>query len=230
MLGSITQRAPPMSRQKPPAPPTAGKKTPGPVKNASARARLGEDGALWEHVTSSVTPLKGKRKTANNADKAASTKTPEAKKTATPKAAAKAKPQPVATPQRSTRDVASKPALPVAPATTRSSGGFDRSTETKLRKGQLAIEGKIDLHGMTQDEAYRALQRFVTRAHAQHKRTVLVITGKGRVSQGGGVLRRLLPMWVAEADLKSCVLACTPAAIKDGGDGAFYLRLRKHKD
>ena len=115
----------------------------------------------------------------------------------------------------------------MASTTTRTTAGFDRATESKLRKGQLEIEGRIDLHGMTQDEAYRALARFIARAYGQHKRTLLVITGKGRVSQGGGVLRRLLPLWVSEADMKIYVLACTPAAIKDGGDGAFYLRLRK---
>lgn len=219
-----------MSRHKPPAAPNAGKKTPSPAKGAATRARAGEDNALWEHVAASVTPLKGKRKTTGTTDKTTSSQNTKAetKKAPSAKPAAKTKTVPVATPQRSTRDVASK--APPPPSSTRTSGGFDRATETKLRKGQLEIEGKIDLHGMTQDEAYRALSRFVARAHAQHKRTVLVITGKGRVSQGGGVLRRLLPMWVAEADLKPCVLACTPAAIKDGGDGAFYLRLRKHKD
>lgn len=217
-----------MTRAKPPAPPPSpGKKATSPAKGGPTRKHAGEDDILWEHVTSSITPLKGKRKAAQAAS-AAPVTTPAAaagKKTA----ATKTKPIPVATPQRSTREVASRPATP-PPSASRTTAGFDRATETKLRKGHLEIEGRIDLHGMTQDEAYRALTRFVIRAHAQHKRTVLVITGKGRLSQGGGVLRRLLPLWVAQADLKTCVLACTPAATKDGGDGAFYLRLRKHKD
>lgn len=217
-----------MTRTKPPSPPpTAGKKPVPAAKAAASRSRAGEDGALWEHVTASVTPLKGKRKAASETAKPQASATPAApaKKTPTPKL----KPSAIATPQRSTRDVASRSAVAaVTPA--RTTAGFDRATETKLRKGKLDIEGRIDLHGMTQDEAYRALTRFVSRAHAQHKRTLLVITGKGRLSQGGGVLRRLLPLWVAQADLKTSVLACTPAATKDGGEGAFYLRLRKHKD
>ena len=208
-----------MTRQTPPAPP----------KQPPARKRGGDDRTLWEHVASSVTPLKGKRKTTKSADADGGADV-AAKKPAPKKTSTKSKPAPAATPQRSTRDVAAKTPAAASPGGARGVAGFDRATETKLRKGQLAIEGKIDLHGMTQDEAYRALTRFIVRAHAQHKRTVLVITGKGRVTQGGGVLRRLLPMWVNEGDLKSCVLACTPAAIKDGGDGAFYLRLRKHKD
>ena len=217
-----------MTRAKPPAPPPSpGKKAASPAKGGATRKRAGEDDILWEHVTSSITPLKGKRKAAHAAAPAAAAPpaTAAGKKTTAPKT----KPVPVATPQRSTREVASRLAVGFGRAS-RTTAGFDRATETKLRKGQLDIEGRIDLHGMTQDEAYRALTRFITRAHAQHKRTVLVITGKGRLSQGGGVLRRLLPLWVAQADLKTCVLACTPAATKDGGDGAFYLRLRKHKD
>ena len=202
---------------------------PPPAKTPSAKpsaAKGGDDKTLWQHVASSVTPLRARHKKA--ARDSATATTPSAAPAAPPvkKTAKKTKAEKAATPQRSTLVRTTAPTTPVA-AVKKSSGGFDRATETKLRKGQLDIEGRIDLHGMTQDQAWSALTRFVGRAHAQHKRTVLVITGKGRVSQGGGVLRRLLPLWVREGDLAACVLACVPAAIKDGGDGAFYLRLRK---
>ncbi len=104
--------------------------------------------------------------------------------------------------------------------------GFDRATETKLKKGKLDIEGRIDLHGMTQEEAHRKLKRFVLSAVAAEKRTLLVITGKGKVLEGG-VLRRMLPLWCETGDLAPHVLALSPAQPKDGGSGAFYLRLRK---
>ena len=106
----------------------------------------------------------------------------------------------------------------------------DDGTARALRKGKWQIDKKIDLHGMTQAAAKEALEKFILAAQRQDKRTLLIITGKGRVTQGGGVLRRLLPLWVAEQGLKNCVLACVPASVKDGGDGAFYLRLRKKKD
>lgn len=208
-----------MPRSKPPAPTTATDK-----KTTRTRKSAPADRTLWEHVASSVTPLKGKRKAAATTHEPTPPVTPQRlplREKVKPKST-------VATPQRSTRDVAVRAVVtPMASTTTRTTAGFDRATESKLRKGQLEIEGRIDLHGMTQDEAYRALARFIARAYGQRQRTLLVITGKGRVSQGGGVLRRLLPLWVSEADMKICVLACTPAAIKDGGDGAFYLRLRK---
>jgi DNA-nicking Smr family endonuclease len=116
----------------------------------------------------------------------------------------------------------SRPAVKVA-----APKGFDKSTETKLKKGKLALEGKLDLHGMTQDEAWRALHKFVLRAVAAEKRTLLIITGKGARSEG--VLKRMLPLWLEDSDLAPYVLALSPAQPKDGGSGAFYLRLRKSK-
>ena len=59
-------------------------------------------------------------------------------------------------------------------------GGLDRRTQTKLKRGKLEIEGRLDLHGMTQDQARAALNRFIPAMQRQNKRCVLVITGKGK--------------------------------------------------
>ena len=107
------------------------------------------------------------------------------------------------------------------------SEGFDRSTEMKLRRGQLPLEGKLDLHGLTQEEAFDSLFRFIKAAVAARKRTVLIITGKGGLKSGGGILKRMLPLWLEDTELGKDVIALTQAAPKDGGAGAFYLRLRK---
>ena len=144
----------------------------------------------------------------------ASTVNPYGKKAAAPKTALP-KPQ---KPQKS-----SPPPLPVRAGPP---PAFDRGMEEKLKKGNVAIEGSLDLHGMTQSEAYEALHRFIRHAVRAGKRTLLVITGKGRVG-GGGVLRRQLPLWLEDSALKGAVLAFTPAKQKDGGEGAFYVRLRK---
>lgn len=124
---------------------------------------------------------------------------------------------------------ASKPAskkAEVSPVFRRQPGaGFDRATETKLKKGRLPIEGRIDLHGMTQEEAFRALQGFMAGAVSSGKRTVLVITGRGK-----GVLKRSLPLWLERQGMKEHILAITPAQPKDGGGGAFYVRLRRVRD
>ena len=131
-----------------------------------------------------------------------------------------------------TARIVSKPvpfsSAPLASHDERGKGrGFDRATETKLRRGQLPLEGRLDLHGLTQAEAFKALHRFIQAAVAQEKRTVLVITGKGQRFEG--VLRRMVPEWLEDPALARFIVAITPAHPKDGGTGAFYLRLRKAK-
>jgi DNA-nicking Smr family endonuclease len=100
---------------------------------------------------------------------------------------------------------------------------FDR--RRFARGGGTAVEARLDLHGLTQDEAHRALTRFIEASSRAGLRQVLVITGKGR--QGEGVLRGAVPRWLAEDSLRGRVLAASPAAPRDGGSGALYLRLRR---
>lgn len=115
---------------------------------------------------------------------------------------------------------------------------LDRRTEERLRKGNLPMEAQLDLHGYRQDAAKSALTNFIQRAQAQGKRCVLVITGKG--SQGEpdedwtkaprGILRQRVPEWLSESPLSSIVLKTVSAQRKDGGEGAFYVYLRRNKD
>lgn len=91
--------------------------------------------------------------------------------------------------------------------------------------GRDAIEGRIDLHGMTYDQARAALTSFVQRAHAEGRRTLLIITGKG--TQGEGVLRRRAPQWLAEAPLRGVVAGVGEAHRRHGGAGALYVLLKK---
>jgi DNA-nicking Smr family endonuclease len=103
--------------------------------------------------------------------------------------------------------------------------GLDRASAERLKRGRYAIEARLDLHGMTQAEAHRALAGFVSGSRAIGRRCVLVITGHGRIS--GGVLKAAVPRWLNEPDLRRHVLAITPAQPRDGGSGALYLLLRK---
>lgn len=104
---------------------------------------------------------------------------------------------------------------------------LDRRTAEKLRKGKMPVEAILDLHGMTQDQAHSALKGFVSRAFEQQKRCVLVITGKGLRSDGDGVLKTRLPLWLSLEPLCNMVLQSTPAHKKHGGGGAFYLYLKR---
>jgi len=102
---------------------------------------------------------------------------------------------------------------------------LDEPTRSKLAKGRLEIHGRIDLHGLTQDEAYGLLLAFLHRAYASGQRYVLVITGKG--SSGEGVLRRSVPKWFSTPPFRSLVGSFEDAARHHGGHGAMYVRLRK---
>jgi DNA-nicking Smr family endonuclease len=104
--------------------------------------------------------------------------------------------------------------------------GIDRANAERLKRGRHKIEARLDLHGMTQDEAYRALLGFIRIARATGKRCVLVITGRGRI--GGGVLKAAVPRWLDEPALRPHLLAIATAQPRDGGAGALYVMLRRN--
>lgn len=114
---------------------------------------------------------------------------------------------------------------------------IDRRTLEKLKKGQIKIEARLDLHGMRQAEAHEALKNFMN--HCTHKklRCVLVITGKGKprlatdsiIEPEQGVLKQKLPEWLGAANFKKDILTVIPSHKKHGGSGAFYVYLKKNR-
>ncbi|MBV9076181.1 MAG: Smr/MutS family protein [Methylobacteriaceae bacterium] len=124
--------------------------------------------------------------------------------------------------------------LPVLPQRPRPFAGIERQLARDLRRGRRQVEAVLDLHGMTQDAAHAALLRFVGRAQAEGLTVVQVVTGKGGARAGDngperGVLRRLVPHWLALAPLREQVLGFEEAAPHRGGAGALYLRLRRRR-
>jgi DNA-nicking Smr family endonuclease len=98
---------------------------------------------------------------------------------------------------------------------------------TKLSRGRSEIEARLDLHGMTQTRAYRALSGFLHRAHHDGLTFVLVITGKGRSGGESGVLRRQVPEWLSLPEFRAFVVGFEEAGIGHGGEGALYVRIRR---
>jgi DNA-nicking Smr family endonuclease len=94
----------------------------------------------------------------------------------------------------------------------------------------VVIEARLDMHGMTLEEGHLALERFLQNAQEKGLKTVLVITGKGALSSHN-TLRRYLPRWVEDVPIRNFVsIFHHPARMCDGGQGAFYIgikRLRK---
>jgi DNA-nicking Smr family endonuclease len=101
----------------------------------------------------------------------------------------------------------------------------DRGAERRVRRGQLDIGATLDLHGHNQETGRSAVRRFLRAAQARNDRVVIVITGVGR--RGEGVLRRLLPEWLAEPDLRAVVSGFAQAHRTHGGAGAYYVFVRR---
>jgi DNA-nicking Smr family endonuclease len=187
-----------------------------------------EDEALWTHTAATLKPLHGK-KSRHHPSLADPEETPPfqpkgkvARKSAAHPTAAKPAPPPPAPPP------------PKVPAL----NGFDRKAARRLGQGKMEIEGRIDLHGMRQHEAHIALRRFLLTSYSRGLRWVLVITGKGGPRRPRddddfgygeperGVLRKNVPMWLAEPELRAVVVSFTTAAVPHGGEGALYIQLR----
>lgn len=111
----------------------------------------------------------------------------------------------------------------------------DPAIHKKVRRGKIEIDGTIDLHGMTQAEARQTLHRYISARYARGDRTILVITGKGVRSDNDyvmamterGILRTMLPIWLNEPALSPMISGWSVAARGHGGDGAWYVRLRR---
>lgn len=180
-----------------------------------------DETSLFREVMRDVRPLKRRK--------------PPAPKGATGTALAAAPAAPVSRVARRTKPAAPPhPAPPPAPkAVALGHGdiaGLDRRTALRFRRGQLPVEARLDLHGMTQDAAYRALGSFLAGQQAAGRRCVIVVTGKGVAREGGGVLRAAVPRWLNEAPNRERVLAFAYARQKDGGAGALYVLLKRRRE
>ena len=119
------------------------------------------------------------------------------------------------------------PPLSLSPPAPSRVGDLDHRTRTKIKRGRLDVDAKLDLHGMRQDEAQRALHAFLRRSQAAGAKVVIVVTGKGLSREEGGVLRRVAPMWLQAPALRDVVVSYGEAARNHGGEGALYVRLRR---
>jgi len=111
---------------------------------------------------------------------------------------------------------------------------MDAKAYQKLKRGKLAPEARIDLHGKTLDQAHPALTRFILSSQSRGCRLVLVITGKGSredpydpMPRRRGVLKTQVPQWLRLPPLSGAVMQISEAHIKHGGAGAYYVYLRR---
>jgi DNA-nicking Smr family endonuclease len=177
-----------------------------------SRRRLSEEErTLWKGVTRSIAPLR--KMLAREADETAPAAAPPAAKPRTrAKASAVAPAAPV-------------PAEPAAPPL----APLGRRTKQRIARGRDALDGRLDLHGLTQAEAHDALFGFLRTRRARGARMVLIITGKGAGDGAGGrgVLKRMVPLWLRLPEFRELVVGFESAAIRHGGEGALYVHLRR---
>lgn len=169
------------------------------------RALSEEERELWDLVAKHVKPLRKHRVVKAHAPPRSEPST------VAPATRPAPSPRPMAPAPR-----AAKAAMPpLAP--------LGKRERTKLSRGRSELEARLDLHGMTQMRAHRALTGFLHRAHRDGLTFVLVITGKGR----SGVLRRQVPEWLSLPEFRAFVVGFEEAAIGHGGEGALYVRIRR---
>lgn len=182
------------------------------MKKPPLRRRAGlsrEDLELWAHVTRSVVPMPGRPAFVSQ-----STDTdPPARGTTAP----------LPEPPQLLQSV--RPAAPPLQP-------LERRLRQRLSRGQHGVDAVLDLHGLRQSEAHGALIAFIGRAHREGRSLVLVVTGKGNTAdpsdrEGRGVLKRLVPHWLADPVLRRMIVGFEDAARGHGGSGALYVRLRK---
>lgn len=174
------------------------------------RGLTAQDREVWAHVARTAKPMPGRSLPPLPEPKPEPESPPPSAEARIPPPAAKPKPR----------------ALP--PLAT-----LEKRHRREVARGSRAIDARIDLHGMRQAEAHQALLGFIARAHVSEARLVLVITGKGggfnALGEERGVLRRLVPHWLADPIMRRMILGYEPAAAAHGGDGALYVRIRRDR-
>lgn len=178
--------------------------------------RLGrEDQKLWAQVARTAKPLPGRAVPTPPAEPPAESKPGKA----------------LAASMSSTPP--NPPANPPRPRPLPQLAGLEKRLRRDVSRGIRAIEARIDLHGMRQAEAHNALLGFLHAAQHRGVKLALVITGKGggpdARGEERGVLRRLVPHWLADPSLRRVVIGYEPASAGHGGDGALYVRIRKDR-
>jgi DNA-nicking Smr family endonuclease len=218
-----------------------GRKPPGLPEPKRQRVRrvTPEEASLWDQVTSSVAPhAKAKPRVPEQTGGDAPSGNEDS--AARPirgglggRAAPPAGPERVSEPLPRPASLAPAPKSHAPPA-----AAFDRRKMRHLASGKLEIDARLDLHGLRQSEARYRLVHFIRSAHDRGCRMVLVITGKGsrepidRLADAlgepqRGILRRVVPQWLDEPDMRAFVIGFTTAGPRHGGEGALYVRLRR---
>lgn len=197
------------------------------TRDKKAEPEALDDAALWDRLVADVAPLRRPVRVRISAPK------PELSTVHVVTPPRVRPPAPTARVVPIPRGIPQPPPRPPVPF-----AGIDKRTADRFRKGEMPIDAIIDLHGHTLDAAFSLLERALTRAVAGGQRCLLIITGKGIgraemdgfMPSGRGVLRDLVPRWLADPINRDRVLSVTSASHRHGGGGAFYVLIRRRRE
>ena len=114
---------------------------------------------------------------------------------------------------------------------------IDKKKLSLLKRGKLQPEFILDLHGMNTVIAKKKSIEFIKSNYLDGKRLLLIITGKGKSTRTSfienenqiGIIRKSLKSWLYESDIRTKILGIVSSHINHGGEGAFYIYLKKNK-
>jgi len=108
-----------------------------------------------------------------------------------------------------------------------------------LQKKNNKATKTIDLHGYTLDKANKVIEKFINESFLEKVSKIIVVTGKGLhsendkdpyVSRKLGILKYSVPEFINKnKDLMRIISDIKEAKVEDGGQGAFYIYLKKNK-
>lgn len=167
--------------------------------------------ALWRKVAATVRPLDPRRAT---------------------KSIPHADPPPSAPPEpRAPTAPIKRPAPPPPGPAKAAANTLDAGWDRRLRRGLVAPDRSVDLHGHNLAGAHAALEAAIASAVAADARLLLVVTGRPPRpgSPTRGLIRAAVPDWLAASGWSSQIAAVRNAHPRHGGAGALYLILRRRR-
>lgn len=173
---------------------------------------MSSDKDLWDEVAKTTKPLSPKARDTS------ATPTPARLKNTSATI-------PPSKPTKPKSPVSSTPLPRPRPPANTNPMGFDSRVLKDIKKGKKKIDARLDLHGLTQNEARKKILIFLENSRARDHRLLLIITGRGR--DGEGVLHRNVPRWLSSPPFSPLVSHFEPAHDRHGGDGALYVQPRR---
>ena len=114
-----------------------------------------------------------------------------------------------------------------------------QNKDTDFKKNFFNQTKTIDLHGYSLENANETVRDFIKKSYDEGISKWLIVTGKGLhslnekdpyVSKKLGILKYSVPEYIKNNfELMKIINNIESAEIKDGGDGAFYIFLKKKK-